>query len=152
MRPSWWTQPAENDTLKVQKHRKGVFIILTVNTISGTGRIPIAFFLVLLFELAIFAGFIYLFILVVKALRVYIRSNGTRKETAAVRRSLGETLKEYRTRGNMTQEFVAEQLGISRQAVSKWENGTSDPSTSNLLALAKLYGVSAEELLRNIEV
>ena len=33
-------------------------------------------------------------------------------------------------------------------AVSKWESGASDPSTSNLLALAKLYGVSAEDLLR----
>ena len=35
----------------------------------------------------------------------------------------------------------------SRQAVSKWETGTADPSTSNLLALAKLFGVPAEELL-----
>ena len=51
----------------------------------------------------------------------------------------------------MTQEFVAEHLGVSHQAVSKWENGTSDPSTSNLLALAKLYGVSAEELLKSIQ-
>ena len=42
----------------------------------------------------------------------------------------------------MTQEFVAEAIGVSRQAVSKWESGASDPSTSNLLALAKLYGVS----------
>lgn len=50
----------------------------------------------------------------------------------------------------MTQEFVSEALGVSRQAVSKWENGTSDPSTSNLLALTKLYGISAEELLNNI--
>ena len=51
----------------------------------------------------------------------------------------------------MTQEFVAEHLGVSRQAVSKWENGSSDPSTSNLLALAKLYGISAEDLLKNVE-
>lgn len=49
----------------------------------------------------------------------------------------------------MTQEFVAETLGVSRQAVSKWENGTSDPSTSNLISLAKLYGVSSEELLKS---
>ena len=48
----------------------------------------------------------------------------------------------------MTQEFAAEAIGVSRQAVSKWESGASDPSTSNLLALAKLYGVPAEELLR----
>lgn len=49
----------------------------------------------------------------------------------------------------MTQEFVAETLGVSRQAVSKWENGTADPSTSNLIALAKLYGISAEEILHS---
>jgi len=51
----------------------------------------------------------------------------------------------------MTQEFVAETLGVSRQSVSKWENGTSDPSTSNLMALAKLYGISAEELIRETD-
>lgn len=50
----------------------------------------------------------------------------------------------------MTQEFVAEALGVSRQAVSKWERGDSDPSTANLLALAKLFGISAEEMLRDI--
>ena len=50
----------------------------------------------------------------------------------------------------MTQEFVAEHLGVSRQAVSKWENGTSDPSTSNLLSLAKLYGIDAADLLRQV--
>lgn len=52
----------------------------------------------------------------------------------------------------MTQEFVAESLGVSRQAVSKWENGTSDPSTSNLCALARLYGVPVEELLNAVRL
>ena len=51
----------------------------------------------------------------------------------------------------MTQEFVAESLGVSRQAVSKWESGSSDPSTSNLIALAKLFNVSVEELLQNVK-
>lgn len=51
----------------------------------------------------------------------------------------------------MTQEFVSESIGVSRQAVSKWENGASDSSTSNLLALAKLYGISAEDLLKEVE-
>lgn len=45
---------------------------------------------------------------------------------------------------------MAESLGVSRQAVSKWESGASDPSTSNLLALAKLFQVSPEELLNHI--
>ena len=40
---------------------------------------------------------------------------------------------------------------VRTQAVSKWETGTADPSTSNLLALAKLFGVSAEELLRQVD-
>ena len=68
-----------------------------------------------------------------------------------MRKSLGEALKGHRTQCKMTQEFVAETIGVSRQAVSKWENGTSDPSTSNLFALAKLYGISVEELLKEVE-
>ena len=51
----------------------------------------------------------------------------------------------------MTQEFVAEAVGVSRQSVSKWEQGISEPSTSNLFALAKLFGVSVEELLKEVE-
>ena len=51
----------------------------------------------------------------------------------------------------MTQEFVAESIGVSRQAVSKWETGASDPSTSNLLTLAKLFNTTAEELLREVQ-
>lgn len=58
---------------------------------------------------------------------------------AEIKRSLGEVLKQHREECKMTQEFVAESVGVSRQAVSKWENGTSDPSTSNLIALAKLF-------------
>ena len=46
---------------------------------------------------------------------------------------------------------LAEALGVSRQAVSKWESGQSDPSTTNLLALAKLFGVRPEELLQEAE-
>ena len=91
-----------------------------------------------------------LMILVFRALIKYTRSKDVRKEKAASRASLGEAIKEHRTQCKMTQEFVAESLGVSRQAVSKWENGTSDPSTSNLIALAKLFGVSAGDLLEEI--
>lgn len=93
---------------------------------------------------------IYLLILVIKALKKYINGGDSRPETVAVRKSLGEAIKAHRTQCNMTQEFVAGELGVSRQAVSKWESGASDPSTSNLLALAKLFGVSADELLRGV--
>ena len=96
--------------------------------------------------------FITIITLIIRALLKYIRSTDVRKEKADTKRTLGSAIHEHRTRCKMTQEFVAESLGVSRQAVSKWENGTSDPSTSNLIALAKLYGISAEELLREIGV
>ena len=78
-------------------------------------------------------------------------SGGAEGEGGRPAALLGEVLKEHRLRCQMTQEFVAESLGVSRQAVSKWETGTADPSTSNLLALARLFGVSAEELLRQVD-
>ena len=102
-------------------------------------------------RLAILGLVVYAVMQGIKALKKYNRSEEVRKEKAEVRRSLGEVLKEHRVRCKMTQEFVAESLGVSRQAVSKWETGTADPSTSNLLALAKLFGISAEELLHSVE-
>ena len=94
---------------------------------------------------------LYLLILGVKALRRYLRSSQQRAERMETRKTLGQILKEHRVRCKMTQEFVAERLGVSRQAVSKWESGATDPSTSNLLALAKLFAVSPEELLRGLQ-
>lgn len=104
-----------------------------------------------LLRLALLAGIVYLAVLLVRALRKYLRTQDARKEKAETRRSLGEVLKSHRIRCQMTREFVAESLGVSRQAVSKWETGAEAPSTSNLLALAKLFGVPAEELLREME-
>lgn len=106
--------------------------------------------LYIIFVIAAAGAMIYFFLLLVKALKKYINSDEVRKEKKVIRKSLGEVLKENRLRCKMTQEFVSEALGVSRQAVSKWENGTSDPSTSNLIALAKLYGVSSEDLLKSI--
>ena len=100
---------------------------------------------------ALLAAVVYLFVLIVRALKKYIGSREVREEKQAVKRTLGETLKAHRTRCRMTQEFEAEALGVSRQTVSKWENGSADPSTTNLLALAKLYGVPAEGLIRGVE-
>lgn len=102
---------------------------------------------VLLINLCLLGLGAYLVVLIIKALRKYIKSAEVRKASSQVRKSLGETIREHRSRCKMTQEFVAESLGVSRQAVSKWESGATDPSTSNLLALAKLFGVSAQELL-----
>ena len=68
---------------------------------------------------------------ILRALKKYIKSEPVRKEKAESAKSLGEVIKRYRTQRKMTQEFVAESLGVSRQAESKWESGTSDPSTTN---------------------
>ena len=109
----------------------------------------------ILLEIALVGFLIFIFakllILVFKALRKYLNDSPQRQEETILRKSLGEVLKDHRTRCSMTQEFVAESLNVSRQAVSKWENGTADPSTSNLLKLAKLYGVTAEDLIRSIQ-
>ena len=112
--------------------------------------IPLALLEIALVGFLIFV-FIKLLILVFKALRKYLNDSPQSQEETILRKSLGEVLKDHRTRCSMTQEFVAESLGVSRQAVSKWENGTADPSTSNLLKLAKLYGISPEDLIRSIQ-
>ncbi len=87
-------------------------------------------------------------LLSIKALRKYVSSKPVREEKNMITKSLGEVLKSHRTSCGMTQEFVAEKVGVSRQAVSKWENGSSEPSTSNLIQLANLFGVAPEDLLR----
>ena len=53
-----------------------------------------------------------------------------------------------RKQNNLSQEALAEKLGISRQAVSKWERAEASPDTDNLIALAKLYHISLDELLK----
>lgn len=63
----------------------------------------------------------------------------------------GEQLRRAREEKGMTQQSLAEQLYVTRQAVSRWECGASDPSTSNLLTLAKLFNTTAEELLREVQ-
>ena len=103
-----------------------------------------------LLSLGMLGLFLYLILLAIRALRVYIRSQEVRKEERALRQSLGELLRALRVENKMTQEFVAQTVGVSRQAVSKWESGVSDPSTSNLIALAKLYHTTVEEILQSV--
>lgn len=56
-------------------------------------------------------------------------------------------LYELRKQHNLSQEELAEKLGVSRQAVSKWERSEASPDTDNLIALAKIYGLSLDELI-----
>lgn len=103
------------------------------------------------FGMLFYGILIYVVILLIKSLKKYLKLSDVRREKTELKKSLGEVLKNHRVDCKMTQEFVAESLGVSRQAVSKWENGISDPSTSNLLAIAKLFGISADELLNEIK-
>ena len=56
-------------------------------------------------------------------------------------------LYELRKKHGLSQEELAEKLGVSRQAVSKWERSEASPDTDNLIALAKIYGLSLDELI-----
>ena len=56
-------------------------------------------------------------------------------------------LYELRKQQGLSQEELAEKLGVSRQAVSKWERSEASPDTDNLIALAKIYGLSLDELI-----
>ena len=62
---------------------------------------------------------------------------------------LSEKIVNLRKARNMSQEELAENLGVSRQAVSRWEVGSTLPDASNILQLSKLFGVSADYLLND---
>lgn len=61
--------------------------------------------------------------------------------------SLGSNISNKRKSLKLSQEYVAEQLGVSRQAVSKWETNQSEPSTANLIKLADLFDINVKELV-----
>lgn len=60
---------------------------------------------------------------------------------------IANRLVQMRKQQGLSQEALAEKLGVSRQAVSKWERAEASPDTDNLIMLAKLYGISIDELL-----
>ncbi len=61
---------------------------------------------------------------------------------------IANRLVQLRKEHHLSQEELAEKLGLSRQAVSKWERAEASPDTDNLILLSRLYGVSIDELLR----
>lgn len=60
--------------------------------------------------------------------------------------SIGNRISELRKRNKFSQEYIAEKLDVSRQAVSKWEQGQTSPDTDNLIKLAELFSVPVEYL------
>lgn len=65
--------------------------------------------------------------------------------------NIGKRILEIRQRKNITQEQLASDLAISRQAVSKWESGKAVPDIENLMYISNLYGVSLDELIKGDE-
>ena len=60
--------------------------------------------------------------------------------------TIGTRIASLRSQYSYSQEYVADQLGVSRQAVSKWEQNQTSPDTNNLIALSQLFRVSVEYL------
>lgn len=58
--------------------------------------------------------------------------------------TLHEKIYELRKKNGLSQEALAESLGVSRQSVSKWETGEATPEVSKLLSLSKLFGVTTD--------
>lgn len=63
--------------------------------------------------------------------------------------NLSDKIVELRKKNGFSQEDLADELQVSRQAVSRWEQGTADPSSSNILELSKLFNVTTDYLLND---
>lgn len=60
---------------------------------------------------------------------------------------ISENIRFYRKTNNMSQDELAEKLGVSRQSISFWENGQTQPTLENVIALAKIFNISSDALL-----
>ena len=60
---------------------------------------------------------------------------------------IGQKIRELRKKADLTQDRLAEMLGVTAQAVSKWEVGSASPDLSLIAPLCRVFGVTADELL-----
>ena len=67
-------------------------------------------------------------------------------------KTIGKKLYDLRKQSGFTQDYVAEKLGVSAQAVSKWENDIACPDIMTLPSIAELYDITIDELFKNDEV
>ena len=61
--------------------------------------------------------------------------------------NLSDNLKRIRKENNLSQEQLADKLGVSRQSVSKWESGLAYPEMDKVLQICKMFGLNVDELL-----
>ena len=64
---------------------------------------------------------------------------------------LSDQIRKYRKEKGLSQDELAEKLGVSRQSISLWENGQTQPTIENILALARIFNVSTDAILGNTE-
>lgn len=64
---------------------------------------------------------------------------------------LSDNIRNYRKENNLSQDELAEKLGVSRQSISLWENGQTQPTIDNIIALAKIFNITADELLESYD-
>ena len=62
-------------------------------------------------------------------------------------RKVGRKISQYRRQGNISQDELAEEMYVTRQLVSKWENGTGVPKIDHIIDLCEIFNVSIEDLL-----
>ena len=62
---------------------------------------------------------------------------------------LSERIYKFRRKSGLSQEQLAEKIGVSRQAISKWESGTSTPELEKLLTLCECFNITLDELVKN---
>lgn len=62
--------------------------------------------------------------------------------------TLGERLFQYRTNAKMSQDTLAEKIGVTRQTISKWETDQSTPEFNKILPLCEIYGITTDELIK----
>lgn len=67
---------------------------------------------------------------------------------AGVKSMISSNLKRYRKLFKLTQEGVADRIGVSRQAVAKWETGETIPDINSCAALAEMFGITLDDLVR----
>ncbi|BCZ46212.1 hypothetical protein psyc5s11_22790 [Clostridium gelidum] len=64
---------------------------------------------------------------------------------------ISERLQKLRKQGSYSQEQLAEKLGVTRQAISKWESDQGNPDINNIVKLSEVYNVSTDYLLKGVE-
>lgn len=107
---------------------------------------------IVLFRVIISILVIIALIMLILALLKYLKTNEIRNEYRKEAQSLGYIIYKHRIEAGMSQEILSQRLGITRQAISKWENGTSDPSATNLMALADIFKIKVEDMLKEAEI